>query len=597
MATGKKKSRTSGKANTGIKTNTRIKTNTGINARITVVQWCFIAGMVFLAMKAVDIQIFKSTDLTEKAEKEYTRQITVKGKRGDIVDRNMKKLSTTIETVSVAANPEKVNNPSKTAKAIASILKLNRKQLQKKLGSKKTFVWIKRKISPAETKKIKSLKLDGIFFKDDVIRFHPQKELVAQVIGITGSNGRGLEGIEFRYNDLLNGQSTKIEIEKDAVGRYYSKEKNLQDRLKGDTLVLTIDSTIQFISERALQSAVQEHNAKSGMALVMQPSTGEILAMAHFPTFNPNSFSDFHRDTWRNRSVTDPFEPGSTMKVFVAAAAIEDKLCTLQSIFFCENGKYRVGRSTVRDTHEYEWLTLKQIIKYSSNIGAIKISEIMGKKKLYSTLKTFGFGKKTEIDCPGDSPGLLSHYDKWAKIDTAAISFGQGVSVSAVQLITAISAIANGGILMRPRIVREIIDSNSDIRQSFTPKVVKRVISKETAWKVKNMMRSVVEEGGTATRADLKGYTVCGKTGTAQKVEDGKYSHSKYTALFTAFAPLVKPELAVLVVLDEPPTSHYGGVVAAPAAKTILSESFHYLKIPPATNQVTLKTAGNVDGA
>lgn len=576
MATEKKKSSING------------KTDSKINDRITFVQWCFVFGMVLLVMKAVDIQIFESNNLTQKAEKEYVRQITVKGKRGNIVDRNMKKLSTTIDTVSVAANPGKLTSPLKTAKTMASILKLNRNKLQKKLSSKKKFVWIKRKISPAETRKIKALKLDGIFFKDDVIRFHPQKELAAQVIGITGADGKGLEGIEFGFNDILNGRSRQIKIKKDAVGRYYSQEKNLQDRLKGDTLVLTIDSTIQFITERALQNAVKEHKAKSGMALVMKPSTGEILAMAHYPTFNPNSFSNFKRNTWRNRSVTDPFEPGSTMKVFVAAAALENKFCTSQSIFFCENGKYKVGRSTIHDTHKYEWLTLKQIIKYSSNIGVVKVSETMGKKRLYDAYKNFGFGQPTKIECPGDSSGLLSHYDKWAKIDTAAISFGQGVSVSAVQLLTGINTIANGGVLMKPCIIKKVISNNAEIKQPFTPKTVRRVVSKRTAHQIKDMMRSVLEEGGTADQAALNGYTVCGKTGTAQKVaKSGGYSRSKYTSLFAAFAPFADPQLTVLVVVDEPPKSHYGSVVAAPAVRTIFSESFHYLKIPPDTKQVT----------
>ncbi|SLM30693.1 FtsI [Desulfamplus magnetovallimortis] len=572
----------------GKKPDSKAKTNQGINARITFLQWALVFVMLLLAMKAVDIQIFQSSELTQKAEKEYIRQITVNGKRGDIVDRNMKKLCITIDTLSVAANPRMVVDASATAKKLAEILGVNRKKLQKNLESKKSFVWIKRKISPSESEKIKKYNFKGIFFKDDLIRFHPQKELAAQVTGITGSDGKGLEGIEFQYNKILNGESRRITIEKDAAGRYYSEEKDLRDKLKGDTIVLTIDSTIQFIAEKALEQAVTEHKAKSGMAIVMIPSTGEILAMAHAPAFNPNSFTDFERDRWRNRSVTDPFEPGSTMKVFVAAAAMELEIATPMSIFFCENGKYRVGRSTVHDTHEYEWLTLKQIIKYSSNIGAIKLSEIMGKKQLYNTLLSFGFGKESGIECPGDSPGLLSHYDRWSAIDTAAISFGQGISVSAVQLINAISAIANGGTLMRPRIIKEIKDSNGEIRQPFVPESIKRVISKSTAIKVKDMMRAVVEEGGTATQADLNGYSVCGKTGTAQKVsKSGGYSKSRYTALFAAFAPMENPELAVLVVVDEPPKSHYGGVVAAPAVKKIFSESFHYLKIPPDINTKT----------
>ncbi len=270
------------------------------------------------------------------------------------------------------------------------------------------------------------------------------------------------------------------------------------------------------------------------------------------------------------------------MKVFVAAAALEHKLAHPKTILFCENGKYKVGRITIHDTHKYDWLTLSQVIKYSSNIGAVKISEIMGESLLYNTLTAFGFGKRSSIECPGDSEGLLRHYNRWKKIDTANIAFGQGVSVSAVQLLTAISAIANEGRLMRPAIIKAVVGSTGEMKQTFTPLEIRQVISKQTAKQVSQMMRTVVEPGGTATQADLKGYQVCGKTGTAQKVKKGGgYSKKDYTALFAAFAPMEKPQLAVLVVVDEPKDSHYGGVVAAPAVKTIFSESFHHLKIPP----------------
>ncbi|MBF0377401.1 MAG: penicillin-binding protein 2 [Desulfamplus sp.] len=541
-------------------------------------------------MKAVDIQIFKSTDLTMKAEREYIKNIAIQGKRGDIMDRNRKRLTTTIDTVSVAADPSIINNKQDTARSLASILRIDKNLLEKQLNSKKSFIWIKRKISPAETDKIKQLKLNGIFFKDDVIRFHPNRELAAQVIGITGADGKGLEGLEFSYNKNLEGKSRKIQITKDAAGRYYNEEKNIRESLKGDSLVLTIDSTIQFISENALQKAVEDNSAVSGIAIVMRPDTGEILAMAHYPTFNPNSFSDFDRSTWRNRSVSDTFEPGSTMKVFVAAAVVENRYATPKSLFFCENGAYRVGGATVKDTHKYEWLTLKEIIKYSSNIGAIKLTELMGKKMLYDTLTSFGFGKKTNIEAPGDATGTLSNYKRWSKIDTAAISFGQGMTSSALQLITGISAIANDGLLVKPRIIKEVLSASGEVKQESKIEPVRQVISKETAQTIRDMMRSVVEAGGTATTSAIEGYSVCGKTGTAQKAskDGGGYSKDKYTALFVGFAPEKSPKIAVLVVVDEPPRSHYGGIVAAPAVKTIMSECFNYLKIPPDMNTVDI---------
>ena len=565
-----------------------------MNLRITVIQWIFILVIAILAMKAVDIQVFKSTDLTIKAEKEYIKNITVEGKRGDIMDRNRKRLTTTLDTFSVAAIPSAITNPAEISDTLASILKIDKNSLRAQLSTKKNFAWVKRKISPAEAEKIKQLKLKGIFFRDDVIRFHPNRELAAQVIGITGSDDKGLEGLEFSYNSILEGKNRNIQITKDAAGRYYNEEKNIRESLKGDSLVLTIDSTIQFISENALKKAVDDNSAVSGTAIVMKPDTGEILAMSHYPTFNPNSFADFDRSTWRNRAVSDTFEPGSTMKVFVAAAVVENRYANPKSLFFCEKGSYRVGGATVKDTHSYEWLTLKEIIKYSSNIGAIKLSELMGKKMLSDTLMSFGFGSKTDIETPGDATGTLTNYKKWSKIDTAAISFGQGMAVSSIQLITGISAIANDGLLVRPRIIKEILSPDGEVRQEFTTKSVRQVISKETARIVRDMMRSVVEPGGTAVNAAIDGYSVCGKTGTAQKVskEGGGYSRDKYTALFVGFAPENKPKITVLVVIDEPPRSHYGGVVAAPAVKTIMSECFNYLKIPPDIKITTIQNPG-----
>jgi cell division protein FtsI (penicillin-binding protein 3) len=313
---------------------TSIERDRYLNLRITIIKCIFIFVIALLAMKAIDIQIFKSTDLTIKAEKEYIKTITIQGKRGDIMDRNRKRLTTTIDTVSVAAIPSGIANPAETAKALSSILQIDKKHLQTQLSTKKNFAWVKRKVSPAEADKIKQLKLKGIFFQDDVIRFHPNRELAAQVIGITGSDSKGLEGLEFSHNKILEGKDRQIKITKDAAGRYYNEEKNIRESLKGDSLVLTIDSTIQFISENALQKAVEDNGAVSGTAIVMKPDTGEILAMAHYPTFNPNSFSDFDRRTWRNRAVSDTFEPGSTMKVFVAAAVVENRYANPKSLFF-----------------------------------------------------------------------------------------------------------------------------------------------------------------------------------------------------------------------------------------------------------------------
>jgi cell division protein FtsI (penicillin-binding protein 3) len=304
--------------------------------------------------------------------------------------------------------------------------------------------------------------------------------------------------------------------------------------------------------------------------------------LAHYPLLNPNALNEFDQDLWRNRVITDPFEPGSTMKIFSAAAAIESGTCSPNSIFYCENGAYRVGRHVVHDTHEYGWLSLQQIIKYSSNIGAIKFSTQTGSEHLFRTLQNFGFGIKTGIDCPGESAGSLSSFKKWTKIDAGTISFGQGISVSALQLIAATSAIANKGIFMTPYVVQAITDNNGRLIKSFAPSKGRRVISEKTARTLTRIMQTVTTEGGTGVNAALEGYSVCGKTGTAQKIgKNGGYENGKYVSSFVGFVPSEHPKVAILVVIDEPKGQHYGGTVAAPAFKNIAQKTLAYMNISP----------------
>jgi cell division protein FtsI (penicillin-binding protein 3) len=331
----------------------------------------------------------------------------------------------------------------------------------------------------------------------------------------------------------------------------------------------------------------------------MAPKTGELLAVAHYPYFNPNTFRDFDRGAWRNRAVTDPFEPGSTVKIFSAVAAIESGGSTPNTIFFCENGAYKIGKNVVHDHTPHGWLSLQQIVKYSSNIGAIKISEMIGREPLYNTLRTFGFGQKTGIDCPGETVGSLSHYKRWSKIDTGAISFGQGVSVSAVQLITATSAIANGGMLMKPRIVQAILDANGKVLENRRPKMVRRVASRNTARIVARIMKTVITPGGTGVNAALDGYTVSGKTGTAQKSgKHGTYAKGKYVSSFVGFTPSENPAVTILVVVDEPRNDYHGSKVAAPVFKKIALETLNYLNIPPSggADRLTAALGNEADG-
>jgi cell division protein FtsI (penicillin-binding protein 3) len=536
-----------------------------------------------IAARAIYIQVFKRSWLSEKAADQYERSFIFNGKRGIIYDRNHREMAVSIDVPSIAAYPAHIKDVGNTAKVLAHTLNIDVNKLERQLASKRSFVWIKRRVVPKEKKTVKELNLEGIDYIPENNRVYPNKTLAAQVLGFSGIDGHGLEGIEFYYDSYLKGEAGKFTIVKDALNRVFDAEKKIETTTYGGrNLVITLDRTIQYITERALEESVLKYSAKSGMEIVMDPKTGAVLASAHFPFFNPNSFGSFDRNTWRNRAITDQFEPGSTMKVFLAAAAIDSGECSKNTIFFCENGAYKIGKNTVHDTHSNGWLSLQHIVKFSSNIGAVKITEMIGRKRLYTMLSSFGFGAKTGIDCPGETTGSLSPYNRWSRIDAGAISFGQGISVSAIQLVTAVSAIANGGVLMKPYIVKAVMDQNGRTVKKFTPQKKSRVISAKTAGIIKKIMKSVTTEEGTGSLADPGFYSVCGKTGTAQKTDEtGRYARGKYVASFLGFAPEEDPKISVLVVVDEPRENHYGGTVAAPVFKKIVLETLNYMNVPP----------------
>ena len=566
--------------------------NKYIKLRILLVGIIFITAFAAIAAKAVHLQVYRSHWLSQKASNQYEKSLTTSGKRGIIYDRNLSEMAVSIDVTSIAAYPARVDNPEATAKALAGVLDLDVRRLQSKLTGKKSFVWIKRQSTAKETSAVKDLSIPGINFVTEYNRFYPQTTLAAQALGFSGMDGTGLEGIEFYYNQQLKGVDLNFTIFKDALGNGFSAGPGQSTDTSGHNLVLTIDNTIQYIAESALQEAVDEYSALSGLALVMNPQTGAVLALAHYPLFNPNSYADFEKSIWRNRALTDTFEPGSTMKIFSAAAALEYGKITPNEIFFCENGAYKIGKNVVHDTHKYGWLSLQQIIKYSSNIGAVKVVEKMGATNLHRTFRDFGFGQKTGIDSPGETPGSLPHYSSWSKIDTGAISFGHGISVSAVQMITAISAIANGGNLMKPYLVRAIVDQNGNLVNAVKPQKVRTVISARTATIVKNILKTVITEGGTGVNAALDGYTACGKTGTARKLdENGEYSKTRHTASFIGFAPADDPEIAILVIIDEPQGKYYGGIVAAPVFKKISQQTLNYLNVPPEAGPTKLRVS------
>jgi cell division protein FtsI (penicillin-binding protein 3) len=570
-----------------------MKSNEKRHIRFRLVPVIIIFFILFTAIgaRAVYLQVFCGPWLAQKAADQYERSFELAGKRGTIYDTNFSKMAVSNLATSIAAYPKRIKNVRKSAKVLSRVLKIKRKVLEEKLISKKPFVWIKRQSSPNETKAVKDLKLEGISFIPEYNRFYPNKTLAAQVVGFTGTDGSGLEGIEFYYDTYLRGARGNVTILKDAFGNGFISGKGNVSDYSGKNIILTIDKTIQYITERALEETVTTFLAKSGMAVVIAPKTGAILAIAHYPFFNPNSFKNFRRELWRNRAITDPFEPGSTIKIFSAAAAIESGGSSPNTIYFCENGAYRIGRKIIHDNASHGWLSLQQIVKYSSNIGAVKISEKIGPEPLYNTLCNFGFGTKTGIDCPGETAGSLALYKQWTKLDTGVISFGHGISVSAVQLTAAVSTIANDGVLMKPYLVRAITDKNGQYIHRFKPRKIRKVISTNTAREIAKIMETVITRNGTGTLAALEGYSVCGKTGTAQKIgKDGTYAEDKYIASFAGFTPAENPEIAILVVIDEPQEKYYGGIVAAPAFKRIAHETLNHMNISPTIplNKLTL---------
>lgn len=551
-------------------------------ARVIVVGSCFLLWFSAIGVRAGYLQIVQGAWLSQKAADQYEQELNLRGKRGTIYDSRNEALAVSIETTSIAANPRVIADRTRTAVQLAKLLQLPARQIKNRLGGDRAFAWIKRQATPREVAAVRQLGIKGIEFVPEYSRFYPGKTLSAQVLGFTGIDGHGLEGLEFFYDKDLNSPENTVTVFKDALGRNIDEAQWSALNQSGNNLILTIDGQVQYIAEQALAEAVTEYRGRSGMALVMVPQTGALLAVAHYPFFNPNAFGRSDRDTWRNRAITDPFEPGSTMKIFGTAAALESGKLNSGSIFFCENGNYLVGGHTIHDTKPYGWLSLQQIIKYSSNIGAVKLAEQIGPELLYGCLNDFGFGQRTAIDCPGESPGSLSHFKRWTSVDTGAIAFGQGISVTAVQLVSAAAAIANDGAMMRPYVVQAVTGPDGQVLRSVSPQMVRQVVSPKTAQTVRRIMHSVTTDGGTGVKAEVDGYSVCGKTGTAQKIEpDGAYSKRRYVASFLGFAPTDRPAIAVLVMVDEPQGIFYGGLVAAPAFSRIVRETLGYLNVIP----------------
>ena len=538
--------------------------------------------LAVIGLKAFQLQVFDSTWLSAAAAKQYTGSVDRREKRGTIFDCKDRELAVSIDVASISASPQHVKDARSASSAISQALAIDGDRLSRKLSTERKFVWVKRHVSPKEVKRVRDLGIEGVSFATEGSRFYPNKYLAAQLLGFTGIDGYGLEGVEYNYDRYLRGSARRHTVLKDALGRRFGSDAVRHSDTRGDDLILTIDQTIQYIVEKSLEAGVAACSAESGMAVVMAPQTGAILALANYPYYNPNSFSEYDQKSWRNRIVTDSFEPGSTLKVFTVAAALESGLVQPDTLFYAEKGEYQIGSNTIHDPHPRAWLSLAQVIKFSSNICAVKISEKIGPEALHRTLVRFGFDEKTGINCPGETAGRLLPYPRWSKMDASAIAFGQGISVSAIQLVRAVGAIANGGMLMHPFVLKAIVDPEGVLVRRFKPRQVRRAASPEAARALSKMMEAVVGPGGTGASAAIEGYRICGKTGTAQKATGaGGYADDTYIASFVGFAPAERPEIVVLVVVDEPKSGYHGGVVAAPIFRRITLETLDYMNIPP----------------
>lgn len=553
-------------------------------ARIRIIMIGTVFGLLFLTVvvRAFYLQILQHENLVKKAERQYQHKVDLTPARGSILDRNGTTLAESIQMDSCYAEPRRIKDVDGTAGVLAPILGIPKNELVATLSVNKGFVWIQRCLPPEIATRARNMKLTGIGFVPESKRFYPNMEIAAHVIGFTGRDPNGLEGIELKYDSTILGNTGYIITERDALGRNIDTVNTaIKDSSPGKSIILTLDKTIQFLAEKELAKAVIENNAKGGMALVMEADTGKVLAMANYPTFNPNAYSRYSISQLRNRVVADSFEPGSTFKIFTIAAAIDSGKIKATDMYNCENGTYQVADRIIHDDHPHSRLTVSDIMKYSSNIGSAKIGFKTGEETLSSYLRSFGFGSRTGIDLPGESPGSLKH--DWYGVDLANISFGQGVSLSTIQLVSALSAIANGGNLMKPYLVEQILDDNGTVLQKFEPQVVRRVVSPETARKITKMLETVTGDGGTGTNAALDGYRVAGKTGTAQKVDPVTHTYSLFSRIgsFVGFVPADNPKLTIAVIIDEPQDVKYGGVVAAPAFREIAKNSLAYLKIQP----------------
>lgn len=544
-----------------------------------------VAAVAFLWMTAVFgrlayLQLFRHSEYLVRAQRQQQRSIEITPKRGAIYDRNMHALAMSVPVDSAFAVPSEIVDEALAARLLSGVLNIPQDVLQARLESSHAFVWLSRKLPPEKKEAIAALNLKGVYFQPENQRFYPKRELASHVLGFVDLDERGLGGIEYELDDKIRGKSEKIIVMADARQRWFDGGEAQRER--GANVVLTLDEQIQYIAERELAAAIAKTQAIAGTVIVMNPNTGELLAVANWPTFNPNAASGSPVEARMNRAVSALYEPGSTFKLITLAAAFNEGITRPEEVFDCENGAVYVAGHRIRDHKPFGLLTVSDILALSSDVGAIKIALRLGAPKFYDYIRAFGFGTQTGVDLPGESKGILRRLENWTPVSIGSISMGQEVGVTPLQLVSAVSAIANGGMLYKPHIISELRRGEDVLPAEglLAPAEPRRVITPQTAATLRQLMEGVVLHG-TGELARLDGWTAAGKTGSAQKIDPatGRYSPTQLIASFTGFAPISNPAVAILVSLDSPVGPHEGGMVAAPVFKRIAEQVLSYLDV------------------
>jgi len=521
-------------------------------------------------------------EFARKAASQQQRTVEIAAPRGAIYDARGRELAVSVEVESIYASPGAVGIDRQHAAAVlAPILGASAAELERRLDSDREFVWVARKLDPETSRRVRALDLPGIFFLTESRRYYPMRELAAHTLGYVGMDGEGLGGLEARYQSVVRGETATRVLLRDALKESVAlPEHPFDEPVPGGDLHLTLDASLQYMAEKELRVAVENSRSRSGVLIILDPRDSAVLTIASYPTFDPNAFSRYPQEAWKNRAIADVYEPGSTFKMVTAAAAFESTKVTPDDTFFCENGHIVLGSTRINDHKSFGLLTFRDVIAKSSNVGVIKAALIVGDEPLHSMITAFGFGRRSGIDLPGESPGIVHPVGSWSRIAKAYISFGQGISVTPLQLANAFAALANGGVVHQPYLVRAV---GRDGAVEETPRApeLRRAITPQTAVTLERVLETVIT-AGTGRRAAVPGYRVAGKTGTAEKVIPGDgYSPTARMASFVGFVPARRPRLVGLVLLDEPHGATHGGDVAAPVFGAVMKQALLYLGIPP----------------